>query len=342
MADYHLLGIFDTAADSASAINGIRGLGIPDNRITVMSGIPYQPRMLGRRKHRSRLLLITLLGTITGILTAWFFMAGTQILFPIGVGGQSLIPIPPSVVIFFEIIMLGTMWATFFGFLIIDRLPNYNRQVYSPLLTEGHIGVSARVPENMLDRAQQVMSDNGGHDFDRIETRGAPNFSNVWKFWIGFAVVVGGLVVLSLLFFYEVLKINFPTNMYNQESIGYQQGPREAAPAVAVPIQGPVLISGEPASQPVPTSAESVQRGSVYFGLNCMQCHGQTGVGNGTVGAFFNPKPADLTSARVQGLPDKQIFLVITEGFGVMPSIRENLLPQERWDVVNYVRTLKK
>jgi mono/diheme cytochrome c family protein len=342
MADYHLLGIFDTAADSASAINGIRGLGIPDNRITVMSGIPYQPRMLGRRKHRSRLGLITLFGTLLGILTAWFFMAGTQILFPIGVGGQSLIPIPPSVVIFFEIIMLGTMWATFFGFLIIDRLPNYRNQVYSPLLTEGHIGVSARVPENMLDRAQQVMADNSGHDFDRVETRGAPNFSNVWKFWAGFVIVVGGLVVLSLLFFYEVLKIDFPTNMSSQESIGYQQGPRLAAPAAAVPIQGPVFINGEPASQPIPSNPDSIQRGSVYFGLNCMQCHGATGVGNGIVGAFFNPKPFDLTSAQVQGLSDQDIFRVITEGFGVMPSIRENLLPSDRWDVVNYVRSLKK
>lgn len=342
MADYHLLGIFDTAANSASAINGIRGLGIPDNRITVMSGIPYQPRMLGRRKPHSRLGLITITGTILGLLTAAFLMAGTQILFPIGVGGQALIPIPPSVVIFFEIIMLGTMWATFFGLLILNRFPNYQDQVYSTQITEGHIGVLARVPQSMLDRAEQVMTSNGGQIAERVETRGVPSFSNVWKFWIGLLVALGLFGIVTLLIFYEVIRIPFPTNMYDQESIGYQQGPRLAAPVAAVPVQGPVLTNGEPASLPVASSPDSIQRGSVYFGINCLQCHGKTGEGNGTVGAFFNPKPANLTSAQVQNLTDQRIFLVITDGFGAMPSIRENLLPEERWDVVNYVRTLKK
>ena len=60
------------------------------------------------------------------------------------------------------------------------------------------------------------------------------------------------------------------------------------------------------------------------------------------MGAFFNPKPADLTSERVQSLSDQEIFLVITEGRGLMPSIAENLSPAERWDVINYVRSLKK
>ena len=56
---------------------------------------------------------------------------------------------------------------------------------------------------------------------------------------------------------------------------------------------------------------------------------------------YFAPPPADLTSDRVQALSDQQIFLVITQGWGLMPSIAENLRTQERWDVVNYVQNLK-
>jgi mono/diheme cytochrome c family protein len=71
-------------------------------------------------------------------------------------------------------------------------------------------------------------------------------------------------------------------------------------------------------------------------------CHGETGVGNGKLSGFFNPKPFDLTSPQVQNLPDSEIFMVLTQGRGQMPSLAENLSVSDRWDVVNYVRTLKK
>jgi hypothetical protein len=49
-----------------------------------------------------------------------------------------------------------------------------------------------------------------------------------------------------------------------------------------------------------------------------------------------------LTGDTVRGLSDTQIFLVITQGFGPMPSLAENLSAVERWDLVNYVRSLQK
>jgi hypothetical protein len=41
-------------------------------------------------------------------------------------------------------------------------------------------------------------------------------------------------------------------------------------------------------------------------------------------------------------LSSEQIFMVISQGFENMPTLAENLRPSERWDVVNYVRTLKR
>ncbi len=53
-------------------------------------------------------------------------------------------------------------------------------------------------------------------------------------------------------------------------------------------------------------------------------------------------RPADLTSLAVQSLNDGGIFMVISNGVeGKMPALNENLTVRERWDVVNYVRTLK-
>jgi mono/diheme cytochrome c family protein len=103
-----------------------------------------------------------------------------------------------------------------------------------------------------------------------------------------------------------------------------------------------VLIAGQPATEPVAPTADSLQRGKVLFGINCVVCHGPEGRGDGTLGGFFAPKPFDLTSDAVQELPDSEIFLVITQGRDPMPSLAENLSPEERWDVVNFVRSLKK
>jgi mono/diheme cytochrome c family protein len=145
-----------------------------------------------------------------------------------------------------------------------------------------------------------------------------------------------------LLIAYDILKISFPSNMVNQDSTAYEQGPRLAAPAEAVPIQGPVLIAGQPATRPIPATANSLQRGQVLFNINCAVCHGPEGQGNGPLSGFFSPQPADLTGERVQSLSNDELFLIITQGRGLMPSLAENLSAGERWDVINHVRTLKK
>jgi mono/diheme cytochrome c family protein len=147
--------------------------------------------------------------------------------------------------------------------------------------------------------------------------------------------------IIGLLFAYAVVVIPLPNQMVEQLSTGHQQGPRLAAHVRAVPVQGPVLVAGSPASLPVPATTDSLQRGQTLFANNCVLCHGQDGKGAGRLSGYFPLPPADLTSERVQSLSDQQIFLVITQGWGLMPSIAENLLTGERWDVVNHVRSLK-
>ena len=52
--------------------------------------------------------------------------------------------------------------------------------------------------------------------------------------------------------------------------------------------------------------------------------------------------PADLTSPVVRSLSDGAIFLTISNGkLPYMVPLNENLTVRERWDVVNYLRTLQ-
>jgi len=75
--------------------------------------------------------------------------------------------------------------------------------------------------------------------------------------------------------------------------------------------------------------------------VNCASCHGTTGKGNGPPGLALSPKPADWTSKKVQDEADGEIFWKITTGRGPMPSWK-HLPENDRWALVQYVRSLKK
>ncbi len=341
MPDTQLLGLLHEATPTADVISQLRELGIGDDCITVMSGMPYHEGILGRPRRVRPVGRIALGGAFLGFLLGLFLTVGIFSLYPIHTGGQPIIPIPPTLIVLFETTMLGTMWSAFFGLLIVNRFPDFQRKTYDPRITEGHIGVLVWVDEPMADKAEAILVANGAHHMQRIPYESYSNRGLI-RFW---AIVLGGITVLGvfiLLLAYDVIPFNFPTNMAEQDTIAYLQGPRKAASALAVPVQGPALIDGQPATTPVPSSPASIQRGQQLFSITCQVCHGQTGNGLSPIAAFFPTKPADLTGPTVQSMTDDQIYVIITQGFKVMPPMAENLSPAERWDVINYVRTLKK
>jgi mono/diheme cytochrome c family protein len=74
---------------------------------------------------------------------------------------------------------------------------------------------------------------------------------------------------------------------------------------------------------------------------NCVSCHGASGKGDGPAAAALPaPKPANWTSPAIQKETDGELFWKISNGRGAMPPWK-HLPEQERWEVVNYIRTLK-
>jgi len=339
MTERLLLGLFQEPTPAANAIEQLRELGIPDERVTVMSGIPYDPEMLSRPPTRGHLGRITLLGAFLGVLLALVLSAGLFLLYPLVQGGQPIVPIPPSLIVLFEVTMLGTMGVTFVGFWIVNRFPVFGRPIYDLRITAGSIGVVAHIEDGLIAQAEDIFRESGAYEVECLENGYRVRRRDWMLFAATVVVLVVALVGVSLLFFYDIIRIPFPSQMVEQDSTGYVQGPRLAAPAEAVSVAGPALIAGQPASEPVPASAASLQRGQVLYGTHCALCHGETGAGDGPLAKYFVPRPADLTGERVGDLPDDILFLVITEGRGIMPGLAENLSPIERWDVINHVHS---
>ena len=342
MAEIQLLGFFDEATATAEGVDRLRRAGVSDESVSVMTGVPYRPRMLRRPAIASRIATFAGIGALVGVILGLAVTAGTYLLYPLSAGGQPLIPIPPTLIIVFELTMLGMMWAAFGGFFVVNRLPVFGKPPFDERIVEGLIGVQVVVEERRASEIEHLLREAGASDVRRFDQAARANEATWMKFMGGLGAAATLVLIAVLLLSFEVIKIPFPTNMADQVSVAHLQGPRLAAPAEAVPVQGPVFIAGQPAFASVASSPASIQRGQVLFGINCLMCHGEKGQGNGRLAAYFNPKPADLTGEKVRAYSDSDIFLVISLGRGQMPSLAENLSPASRWDVINFVRSLQK
>jgi mono/diheme cytochrome c family protein len=99
---------------------------------------------------------------------------------------------------------------------------------------------------------------------------------------------------------------------------------------------------------PTTATPESVAKGKELYMErtkgNCVFCHGDTGTGNEANLAKLRRKPADLTNKeRMTAMTDGEVFWKVSKGIqGIMPAGEKRMSEEERWHVVNYVRTLAK
>lgn len=148
--------------------------------------------------------------------------------------------------------------------------------------------------------------------------------------------------IIGLLFTFELWKINFPTNMADQPSINYQESSRGMPPDGSISYDAEVIVLDSLPVNPVPADSVSLQRGEILYSIHCSLCHGPDGSGDGSLAKYYSENPpTDLTAAYVAFIFDGALYRTLTQGIGQMPGLSENLTPRERWDVINYLRTLE-
>jgi mono/diheme cytochrome c family protein len=123
-------------------------------------------------------------------------------------------------------------------------------------------------------------------------------------------------------------------------------------PEGAVPIGGTMLpVSMENAdalANPRPRTSESIVRGQQLYQIYCQVCHGEEADGRGPLAmATGGPFPAipPLTGEMQRARTDGYIYGVIVNaeamGRGLMPPYGGTVRGTDRWDIVNYVRTIQ-
>ena len=93
---------------------------------------------------------------------------------------------------------------------------------------------------------------------------------------------------------------------------------------------------------PVAANESSRAAGHKIYSKTCAMCHGKSGDADGPAVIELNIHPAKLSDPRVATESDGSLFWKITTGKKPMPAYGKRLSETDRWNLVNYVRTLSK
>lgn len=132
--------------------------------------------------------------------------------------------------------------------------------------------------------------------------------------------------------------LNFPDRTPVEGTVvrGFEPLPYTATPEDA-------LRAGLELSNPLDPkdSTADLARGAFIFGNACQPCHGATGAGDGAIPQRGYPPPPSLFAENAMKLKDGQIFHIITFGQRNMPALAAQVVREDRWRVVKYIRSLQ-
>ncbi len=138
---------------------------------------------------------------------------------------------------------------------------------------------------------------------------------------------------------------NFPAGP-GVVNLGQPEGTAMPEPITAAQV---IQALGNPAAfpavtgleNPVPATAESLERGQVLFNRSCAPCHGVGGEGDGPVTELAPMFAIPINTDQSMGLNESYIYSIIRVGRGAMPAYGHQLTHYDRWHVVNYVLQLQ-
>jgi mono/diheme cytochrome c family protein len=136
------------------------------------------------------------------------------------------------------------------------------------------------------------------------------------KGFLGFSTLISGLIVLGLAYGFRPMQDKKPW---------------------------PVPDASKNKKNPVASDANSISAGKELWATHCKSCHGNKGLGDGSKAAQLKTEPGDFSKAETQAQSDGSLFYKISEGRDDMPSFKKKIPEQDDiWNLVNFVRTLKK
>lgn len=164
-----LLAMFEDVEPAAEGVDKLQQLGVSNNDMNIISGIPIKHTILGRPSAITYVSRIGLFGAIMGMFLGLFFIYGVKALYPLYVGGQPIFPVPQGIIITFELTMLGLMGLSFIGMFIDSGFPSYTPKTYTPEISDGKIAVLFSCPAGEKEKFVDVLKEAGAESVEPAE-----------------------------------------------------------------------------------------------------------------------------------------------------------------------------
>ncbi len=94
---------------------------------------------------------------------------------------------------------------------------------------------------------------------------------------------------------------------------------------------------------PVAPTPAGLKEAKAIYERECLVCHGAKGDGKGPAAGTLNKPAGNFTDAQMMSEEtDGSLFYKISEGRMPMLTFKGKLSEEERWKLVNYIRTFAK
>jgi mono/diheme cytochrome c family protein len=123
----------------------------------------------------------------------------------------------------------------------------------------------------------------------------------------------------------------------SQSSQSAEEKPPSPSTGAKIPPEALKVVN------PVKPTAPSIAAGKKKYGYDCAMCHGIDGDGKGDLAVDMKLKMIDYRDpATLKSTTDGEMFYVIKNGNGQMPSEADRLKDEDIWNLVNYIRSIPK
>lgn len=163
MSQRYLLALYNNFDEAEAVVKELRTTQIKgfdvEKDLTIKSPIehPEVEEFLGHKPVKVQ--WFTLVGAVMGGLLAFWLIAGSQANFYAQMkGGKPIVPIPPDMVLTYEMFILGGVYITVLGFLICAGLPAKRSPLYSAKVSEDQIGILVKGDEGAATALRNIFT----------------------------------------------------------------------------------------------------------------------------------------------------------------------------------------
>jgi mono/diheme cytochrome c family protein len=377
---YGVLAEYDTPGELIDAARKVRDAGYTD--FDCYSPFPVHGIDEAMGIKRTILPLIVFGGGCTGLLGGiflqWWMNAYN---WPWNIGGKPAWSIPANVPIAFEATILLSVFATFFGMWILNKLPQvwhpFNRSDRFARVTDDTflLGIEARDRHFDREATVKLLQDAGAIAIEHVHYEADPARKQMPKWITAFIVASTAFALIPFavaakarsshssqphihifpdMDFQPKYKSDTAMDLFADGRANRGQldgtiprGELRADDALYRGLDNGEWLLGFPKA--IEINDHLMERGQQRFNIYCTPCHGYDAHGHGAVpqrvaaggGAWAAQDLVKPAGSAVE-MPNGQLFNTISNGFNTMPGYASQIPVHDRWAIVLYVRALQR